>query len=52
MKRTDAESFEVYKTRRREANKALRTYRKGSIIWNNGTYIKAVHGKIGYQINS
>lgn len=40
--------FEDYKTRRREANKALRAYRKGAIIWNNGTYIKAVHGKIGY----
>ena len=47
MKRQDGESFEAYKERRRNANKALRVYLKGKVIWNNGTYVRKLHGKIG-----
>lgn len=48
MKRLEGESFEGYKLRRETANTALKLYLKGQYIWENGTYTKAKHGKIGY----
>lgn len=49
MKRNSDEDFKDYKKRRCIANSRLKSYLKGHIIWNNGTYIKKKNGKIGHE---
>lgn len=52
MKRLPEEDFKAYKNRRTEYNTHRRSYMKGRFIWNKGTYIKAIHGGIGYVGNN
>lgn len=46
MKRKADESFEDYKKRRKELNLETKNSKKGRVIFNSGTYIKKIHGKI------
>ena len=47
--RREDESYEDYKKDLWTKEQLTRIYLRGRTIWNNGTYIRSKHGKIGSQ---
>ena len=51
-KRLTGESFDNYKLRLKEEKKFFKQRSKGVVAFNNGTYVKQLHGDIQVTINN
>jgi len=51
-KRLEGESHEGYKLRLKEEKKFFKQRSKGILAFNNGTYVKDIHGDIQVTINN